>query len=109
MEKKEIYAEPIMRVVNSVGETMLIPQSVCAAVVIDYCAYRSKTRVTQDVKDAIRLILRRNPVQPSPEIADKMCRIAKRINDKVMKECDEVKTTFIDLVAKGYTELLFNL
>lgn len=106
MKQKELYSEPILNVVNSVGETMMLPQTVVCAVIIDTLAYRASKRVTKDVQAAISAILRRNnPEQPSEEITAKMLKIANRINDFWLEQCDEIKQLFLDLTARRYTEI----
>lgn len=106
MAQKEPYKEPILEVTNSVGETMMLPQTVVCAVIIDTLAYRASKRVTKDVQTAVKAILRRNnPVQPDKETAAKMLKIANRINDFWLVQCDEIKQLFLDLTARRYTEI----
>lgn len=106
MTQKELYSEPILNVVNSVGETMMLPQTVVCAVIIDTLAYRASKRVTKDVQAAVKAVLHyNNPEQPTQETAAKMLKIAKRINDFWLEQCDEIKQLFLDLTARRYTEI----
>lgn len=106
MTKKELYSEPILNVVNSDGITMMLPQTVVCAVIIDTLAYRASTRVTKDVQAAVKAALRRdNPEQPTKEIAAKMLKIVTRINAFWMEQCDETKQLLLDLTAHRYTEI----
>lgn len=106
MTQKELYSEPICNVINSDGVTMMLPQSVVCAVIIDTLAYRASKRVTKDVQAAVKAVLRyNNPEQPTKETAAKMLKIAKRINDFWTVQCDEVKQIFLDLTARRYTEI----
>lgn len=106
MTQKELYSEPILNVVNSDGITMMLPQTVVCAVIIDTLAYRASKRVTKDVQAAVKAVLRcNNPEQPTKEIAAKMLKIAKRINDFWLEQCDEIKQIFLDLTARRYTEI----
>lgn len=106
MTQKEFYSEPILNVVNSDGITMMLPQTVVCAVIIDTLAYRASKRVTKDVQAAVKAVLRyNNPEQPTKETAAKMLKIAKRINDFWLEQCDEIKQLFLDLTARRYTEI----
>lgn len=106
MTQKELYSEPILNVVNSDGITMMLPQTVVCAVIIDTLAYRASKRVTKDVQAAVKAALRyNNPEQPTKETAAKMLKIAKRINDFWLEQCDEIKQLFLDLIARRYTEI----
>lgn len=106
MTQKELYKEPILEVVNSVGETMMLPQTVVCAVIIDVLAYRASKRVTKDVQAAVKAVLRANaPEQPTKEMAAKMLKIANRINDFWLEQCNEIKQSFLDLTARRYTEI----
>lgn len=104
--KIEIYKDPVLSVTNSLNETMMLPQTVVCAVIIDTLAYRAGKRVTKEVKAATNAVLRVNkPEQPAKETAAKMLKIAKRINKFWMEQCDEIKQLFLDLMAKRYTEI----
>lgn len=106
MTQKELYIEPICNVINSDGVTMMLPQTVVCAVIIDTLAYRASKRVTKDVQAAVKAVLRyNNPEQPTKETAAKMLKIAKRINDFWLEQCDEIKQLFLDLTARRYTEI----
>lgn len=106
MTQKELYSEPILNVVNSDGITMMLPQTVVCAVIIDTLAYRASKRVTKDVQAAVKAVLRyNNPEQPTKETAAKMLKIAKRINDFWLEQGDEIKQLFLDLTARRYTEI----
>lgn len=106
MRQTELLHDPICTVINSAGATMMLPQTVVCAVIIDTLAYRTSKRVTKDVQTAVKAILRRNnPVQPDKETAAKMLKIANRINDFWLEQCDEIKQIFIDLTARRYTEI----
>lgn len=106
MKQKELYSEPICNVINSDGVTMMLPQSVVCAVIIDTLAYRAGKRVPKDVQAAVKSVLRyRNPERPTKETAAKMLKIATRINDLWKVQCDEVKQIFLDLTARRYTEI----
>lgn len=106
MTQTGLYQDPILTVINSAGETMMLPQTVVCAVIIDTLAYRANKRVTKDVQAAINAVLRRNnPKQPDKDTAAKMLKIANRINDFWLEQCDEIKQIFIDLTARRYTEI----
>lgn len=106
MKQKELYSEPICNVINSDGVTMMLPQSVVCAVIIDTLAYRASKRVTKDVQAAVESVLRcRNPEQPTKEMAEKMLKITNRINDFWLEQCDEIKQLFLDLTARRYTKI----
>lgn len=106
MTQTGLYKDAILTVINSAGETMMLPQTVVCAVIIDTLAYRASKRVTKEVQLAVKAILRRNnPEQPDKETAAKMLKIAKRINDFWLEQCDEMKQLFIDLTARRYTEI----
>lgn len=106
MTQTALYREPILEVVNSDGQTMMLPQSVVTAVIIDTLAYRASKRVTKDVQAAVKAVLRcTNPEQPTKEMAAKMLKIATRINDFWTVQCDEIKQIFLDLTARRYTEI----
>ena len=62
MTQKELYSEPILNVVNSDGITMMLPQTVVCAVIIDTLAYRASKRVTKDVQAAVKAVLDRKSV-----------------------------------------------
>ena len=106
MTQKELYSEPILNVVTSDGIAMMLPQTVVCAVIIDTLAYRASKRVTKDLQAAVKAVLRyNNPEQPTKETAAKMLKIAKRINDFWLEQCDEIKQLFLDLTARRYTEI----
>lgn len=106
MTQTGLYKDAILTVINSAGETMMLPQTVVCAVIIDALAYRTNKRVTKEVQSAVKAILRRNnPEQPDKETAAKMLKIAKRINDFWLEQCDEMKQLFIDITARRYTEI----